>query len=244
MTAPIHSKDSDQSLATSYLNELSSAISNALNQDSYGVKDELGPKSNRDTYKLSLEQFYLDILPFNSGYKLKVRNPNQMSKAVSGYLLSYFEVLDEWSYANKLVDFTLECQKSQEKLGSEVKIVLSCEGDAIFDDSSLPRRSEMNDLIHSAFVGSNHEDFLEYIYSDYVSEVESNKDDSQQVEEDPEQRSHDPLQDKSEIEDNRINEVKQNKKEQMMLERKRQQMEDVLDKLSGKKRMLRSRIDT
>lgn len=244
MTAPIHSKDSDQSLASAYLNELSSAISSALGQDSNGVNDELEVQSSRANYKLPLEKFYVDILPYNSGYKLKVRNPNQMSKAVSEYLLSYFESLDEWSYANELIDFTLQCQKSQEKLASEVKRALSCEGDGIFDDSSLPRRREMNDLIHSAFVGSKHEEFLEYIYSDYVSEHDASKEDWQQLEEDPEQRSHDPLQDKLETEDKQMNEVKQNKKEQMMLEKKSQQMKDILDNLSGKKRMLRSRIDT
>jgi len=241
MTAPIHVKDSDQSLATSYLNELSSAISNALSQDSNAEPE---PKSNRVEYKLPLEPFYVDILPYNSGYKLEVRNPNQMSKAVSGYLLSYFEALDKWSYANKLIDFKLECQKSQENLGSQVKLILSCEGDGIFDDSSLPRKREMGDLIHSAFEGNNHENFLECIYSDHASELETNKEDWQQSEEEPEQRSHDPLQDKPEAEDEQINEVKQNKKDQMMLENKRQQMNDVLDDLSGKRRMLRSRRQT
>eukprot|EP00804_Cyclotella_cryptica_P012777 CCRYP_010560-RD/>CCRYP_010560-RD protein AED:0.28 eAED:0.28 QI:394/1/1/1/0.91/0.84/13/21/1008 len=243
MAAPIHLKDPDQSLATSYLNDLSSAISNALSQESIGKKEKPEPNRNGDAYTIPVQPFYVDILPYNSGYKLEVRNPNQMSKAVSGFLMSYFDAMDKWPYGNELIDFQLDCQKGKEKFGSEVKLVLSCKGDGIFDGSSIPSRREMNDLINSAFTGSKREEFLEHIYSDYVSELQPNTEDWKQSKEEPEQRSHDPSKDKDEEEDKKTNEVKQNKKEEMMLERKRQQMKEALDKLSGRKRLLRSRID-
>lgn len=112
-----------------------------------------------------VQPFYVEMLPLDSGYGLKVKNPKQMKQAVSAYLISYLTSLDGWSYSNALRDFELDCKKSDQ--------VLSCEGNGIFEDSSTPLKRDFNDLIFTAFAGRHHEEFLEFMYPSYVAGDES-----------------------------------------------------------------------
>jgi hypothetical protein len=170
------SKEPSESFAASY----SSSISHKKDGDnkdpplpqSSNTEEEPKPQSYQEDnpgeaeYRVYVETFFVDLLPFNSGHSLKVRNPSEMARAVDTYLLSYFSSSENNSYAKKLSKFDLGCGRTKEKIGSDLKVVLSCDGDAVFK-SWPPSKRELADLIHEAFAGGNHAEFLEFMYPTY-----------------------------------------------------------------------------
>ncbi len=69
----------------------------------------------------------------------------------------------------------LICSKDKKDFGTEDdndKVwVVKCEGETIFPASGpLPKKALMNDLIHQAFAGKFHDEFLEFMYPTYAEE--------------------------------------------------------------------------
>jgi hypothetical protein len=46
--------------------------------------------------------------------------------------------------------------------------LIKCKGDAVFPKPSLPDDGVMNDLVHQAFAGMYHEEFLVFMYDGYT----------------------------------------------------------------------------
>ena len=61
---------------------------------------------------------------------------------------------------NAPTGFNIDCTKKQEPFGSEVRWIVKCVGDVLFDyESPMPKKKIMNDLVHQAFGGGYHDDF-------------------------------------------------------------------------------------
>eukprot|EP00804_Cyclotella_cryptica_P012546 CCRYP_019914-RA/>CCRYP_019914-RA protein AED:0.42 eAED:0.42 QI:0/-1/0/1/-1/1/1/0/176 len=91
-----------------------------------------------------------------------------MANAISTYLLSYlFNNIEGWEDGNTPLHFELDCNRSFQQFGSDTRRVVQCEGNAVFAKSSLPETRVMNDLVHQAFAGKYHDEFLEFMYTDY-----------------------------------------------------------------------------
>lgn len=124
--------------------------------------------ASHEEQKLALQTFYVNLLSSDSPYKLKYYRPHQISIAVSTYLLSYMlNDIEGWEDDNAPLHFELNCSKSSQQFSSDQERVIECNGDAIFPKPALPKKSAMNDLIHQAFAGEYHVEFLKYMYVGY-----------------------------------------------------------------------------
>jgi chitinase len=189
------------------------------------------PQTNQVEYKVPLDAFYAALLSVDSPYILEYYRPNKMEGAVSTYLVSFIDAnVDDWSPPTH---FELECSRSKEQFGSEIRRVLNCEGNAVFAYTPQPRKRSVNDAVHQAFAGAYHEEFLQFMYPDYVSnelKLNSDKKDKKQ------QKLEMNLAQLSRPRPNKQQDAvsnKQQKKEQIKLERQQQRQD-------GGHRMLRT----
>jgi hypothetical protein len=176
MTASFDDKDKDQSWAEYYHLMIDAK---ETNQDKDKPAGSISPNSQtlpHKEYNLSLETFYVDLLSPDAPYKLKYYRPHQMSLAIGRYLLSYLlGNIEGWEDDNAPLHFVLDCDKSSQHYDSDDKRVVECKGDAVFPKPSLPKKRVMNDLIHQAFAGEYHSEFLQFMYKDYAPESYSSE---------------------------------------------------------------------
>eukprot|EP00804_Cyclotella_cryptica_P028783 CCRYP_018739-RA/>CCRYP_018739-RA protein AED:0.42 eAED:0.42 QI:146/1/1/1/1/1/2/623/757 len=182
MSASIEEKGDDLSWAE-YFHPLvsgsgSSSIGNTLDSNTFeDIQPQSSQGSSHKEYKLSLDPFYVPLLSPDSPYHLQYYRPRQMSNAISTYLLSYlFTNIEGWQDGNAPLHFELDCNRSFQQFGSDTRRVVQCEGNAVFAKSSLPETSVMNDLVHQAFAGKYHDEFLEFMYTDYSPDGGDNSD--------------------------------------------------------------------
>ncbi|KAL7522895.1 hypothetical protein ACHAWX_007776 [Stephanocyclus meneghinianus] len=173
LSASLEEKGDDLSWAE-YFHPLISGGGTSSNENTQdtnafeGIQPQSSEVSPQEQYKISLDPFYIPLLSPDSPYNLKYYRPRQMSNAISTYLLSYLLTnIEGWKDGNAPLHFELDCNRSFQQFGSDMRRMVQCEGNAIFAKSSLPEKSVMNDLVHQAFAGKYHDEFLEFMYSDY-----------------------------------------------------------------------------
>jgi hypothetical protein len=173
MTASIDDKEEDLSWAEYYHQLINLDDSKGKGKPIEGISpNSQAVSSQHEEYKLSLEPFYINLLSPDSPYKLKYYRPHQISNAISIYLLKYLHDNTEGcENDNAPLHFELDCNKSSRQFDSDSVRVIECNGDAVFPKSLLPQNNVMNDMIHQAFAGENHVEFLKFMYVDYYPEA-------------------------------------------------------------------------
>jgi hypothetical protein len=128
-------------------------------------EDDMRPNSSSqgpDQIILPLKPFGTDLLDVNFPKSIKFPRPKQLSAAVATYLLETFAENDD---NDTPTDFNLECNKSRERVGAEVRWHVDCDGTAVYPSSAEPPRMKLlNKLVRDAFEGKSKEDFLELMY--------------------------------------------------------------------------------
>jgi hypothetical protein len=172
MTASFENEEDDLSYAEYYhplIGASNSGSSNNNDQASGAIKPQSSETFVGNEYKLPLEPFYAHLLPLSSPYNLRYYRPHHMSLAISTYLLSYLDQnVEGWADNNAPLHFELDCNKSIEQFVSTSRRLIKCKGDAVFPKPSLPDDGVMNDLVHQAFAGMYHEEFLVFMYDGYT----------------------------------------------------------------------------
>jgi len=151
-------------------------------------KNEMQTQSHQFTQTLTpqtqtvhLEPFFSNLLPTTSPHTLKYSHPKTLSNAIAAYVMNYLRVnIEGWRGDNPPIDMDLICSKDKKDFGSlqnGIKVwVVKCEGETLFSASGpLPKKSLMNDLVHQAFAGDFHEEFLEFMYPTYKEEKMQSK---------------------------------------------------------------------
>jgi len=121
------------------------------------MQEERSLTDNDGVVKIDL--FKTKLLAKTFPYHMKFNRDNQISSAVTSYLVTYLEENTEETVTN----LGLNCERSEEQL----QWVLSCDGMAAFEEGRQPNANDFNAAVRQAFVGTRRNVFLERMYPKY-----------------------------------------------------------------------------